>query len=332
LNKSVSFFVPGRLCLFGEHSDWAGEYRQEDASVMEGLCIVAGTDQGIFAEARKIPSGFSISQIMENGSLSEEVHYENSRAALNAAGEPGNFHGYASGTASLILENHPNCGIRLKIFRRTLPLKKGLSSSAAVCVATARAFNQVHELNMPVLEEMDLACRGEILTGSNCGRMDQACALGGDPVLLSFNGRKMEIRKVKHTGTIHVLIVDLQSRKNTRKILHDLNQAFKQGNKDIRRALGQEISSGEELGRIMTRAQEVFDSMVAPCSPRELSAPVLHKVLEIGENSGLTWGGKGVGSQGDGTAQFICKGLEEKEKLKNILEDGNRYICYSLTL
>jgi hypothetical protein len=29
----------------------------------------------------------------------------------------------------------------------------------------------------------------------------------------------------------------------------------------------------------------------------------------------LIWGGKGVGSQGDGCAQFIARGLEERNKL-----------------
>ena len=26
--KEVELFVPGRLCLMGEHSDWAGSYRK----------------------------------------------------------------------------------------------------------------------------------------------------------------------------------------------------------------------------------------------------------------------------------------------------------------
>ena len=25
--EMISLFVPGRICLFGEHSDWAGMYR-----------------------------------------------------------------------------------------------------------------------------------------------------------------------------------------------------------------------------------------------------------------------------------------------------------------
>jgi len=28
MQPSCMLFVPGRLCLFGEHSDWAGAYRR----------------------------------------------------------------------------------------------------------------------------------------------------------------------------------------------------------------------------------------------------------------------------------------------------------------
>lgn len=37
---------PGRLCLFGEHSDWASQY-----GMHPGYCIVVGTDQSVQAEA-----------------------------------------------------------------------------------------------------------------------------------------------------------------------------------------------------------------------------------------------------------------------------------------
>ena len=39
---SVELFVPGRLCLFGEHSDWAGKYMDQnpDCSVQEVIRFV----------------------------------------------------------------------------------------------------------------------------------------------------------------------------------------------------------------------------------------------------------------------------------------------------
>src|SRR3990172_767205 len=72
-----------------------------------------------------------------------------------------------------------------------LPIKKGLSSSAAVCVLTARAFNRVFDLKMTTRGEMELAYQGEITTPSRCGRMDQGCAFGSRPVLMTFDGDRL---------------------------------------------------------------------------------------------------------------------------------------------
>ena len=44
--SAAEVLSPGRLCLFGEHSDWASEY-----ALHTGYCIVVGTDQSIRATA-----------------------------------------------------------------------------------------------------------------------------------------------------------------------------------------------------------------------------------------------------------------------------------------
>ena len=69
-----------------------------------------------------------------------------------------------------------------------LPLKSGLSSSAAICVLVARAFNKLYKLHMNTQGEMQAAFRGEQRTPSRCGRLDQACAYGVKPVLMEFDG------------------------------------------------------------------------------------------------------------------------------------------------
>lgn len=47
------------------------------------------------------------------------------------------------GTAYRIVVAHHVGGIVIDNYRSTLPMSKGLSSSAAACVMVARAFNQV---------------------------------------------------------------------------------------------------------------------------------------------------------------------------------------------
>lgn len=343
--KKIDLFVPGRLCLFGEHSDWAGEYRKTDISVKTGQCIIAGTDQGIYGTAEPATTGFHISQILPDGSQGPVHSYPSEPELLRELAESAVFDSYAIGTASVILKNHPNLGLRLRIYRRTLPMKKGLSSSAAVCVLTARAFNKIHSLNLSIEDEMELAYRGELLTGSQCGKMDQACAYGADPVLLTFDGDEMTARPLQPGGTLHILIVDLKGRKNTRKILNELNFSFSSGNRHIRKALGEEnhritaeacdaIERGDSktLGELMIEAQKIFDDLIAPACPSELRSPGLHRILANKTARSLTWGGKGVGSQGDGTAQFICRGERERDELRTALEAETGVKCYFLTI
>jgi galactokinase len=61
------------------------------------------------------------------------------------------------------------------------------------------------------------------------------------------------------------------------------------------------------LGDLMREAQRAFDEGAGPVCPEQLTAPVLHRVLVHAPVQQLIWGAKGVGSQGDGTAQFLCK-------------------------
>ena len=85
--KDVEIFVPGRLCLFGEHSDWAGRYTLNNPDVLAGKAIVTGINLGIYANAR-IHDKFSIISIDENGNTIEfdtkEEDRWNSQCLLDA--------------------------------------------------------------------------------------------------------------------------------------------------------------------------------------------------------------------------------------------------------
>ena len=70
----------------------------------------------------------------------------------------------------------------------------------------------------------------------------------------------------------------------------------------------------------MSAAQEEFDTHLAPACPEELTAPKLHEILNLPDVKKYTYGGKGVGSGGDGSAQFICKTKEDRLKLREELE------------
>lgn len=68
-------------------------------------------------------------------------------------------------------------------------------------------------------------------------------------------------------------------------------------------------------------------------SPEELTAPVLHQLLNYAPIQPYILGGKGVGSQGDGTAQFIVQGKENQQKVIEIIErDFPQMQCLKLTI
>ena len=80
-----------------------------------------------------------------------------------------------------------------------------------------------------------------------------------------------------------------------------------------------QAGDAERLGSLMVEAQAFFDRYAIPACPEELTAPVLHRVLDYEPLKPHIWGGKGVGSQGDGCAQLVARGHDEQERLARIL-------------
>ncbi|MFC1716922.1 mevalonate kinase [Candidatus Poribacteria bacterium] len=334
---SKELFVPGRLCLFGEHSDWAGGYRRMDESITPGHCMAIGTDQGIYATVSPHPDKIIIRSASMKGEAIGSQEFQMGEVQLLRAAQDGGFFSYCAGVASYVLEEHEVGGLVIDN-RMNLPIGKGLSSSASICVLTARAFSQVYDLGLTRRQEMEYAYQGEILTASECGRMDQVCAYGETPVFLTFDGDKMEIEEIFPQQPVYMVIADLQKGKNTKKILADLNHHFieedgpiKEGlryalgdaNREILTKAKQLLRAGDSanLGELMNEAQRLFDECVCPACPEELTAPKLHEILSHPDIQDLIWGGKGVGSQGDGCVQFIAKGLAEQEELIKKLWD-----------
>lgn len=340
-------FVPGRLCLFGEHSDWAGGYRADHPEIAPGYCLVAGTDQGLHAAATFADGFLEIESELPEGGRAGPERIPSDEASLRAVASSRGFFSYAAATLAEVRARHGVSGLRL-VVRSSLPVRKGLSSSAAICVLVARAASRVHGLDFSVEEEMDIAYAGERRTGSQCGRMDQICAFGRGPVAMRIDGSALRFDPLRCGGVFHMLIVDLCRGKDTRKILADLNACFPatpgaradavrealgEGNRSVLTAARGHLVAGDAkaLGELMTRAQASFDEFVAPASS-ELAAPRLHEVLAHQAVRELAWGGKGVGSQGDGCAQIVTRGASQRDQLAERLESELGVRCLALTL
>ncbi|MCR5420641.1 MAG: hypothetical protein K6E98_06535 [Lachnospiraceae bacterium] len=343
--KKINLFVPGRLCLFGEHSDWAGMYRTVNSDIVTGQAVVTGIEQGIYATVERNEKFIVESKlpIYKDEYLESPMDTE----VLLDVAKQGGFFSYVAGVASYINDNYTVDGLKINVTRMDLPIKSGLSSSAAICVLVARAFNQMYNLRMNVKGEMQAAFRGEQRTPSRCGRLDQACAYGVKPVLMNFDGVEIDSKELSVGTTFRWVVANLNASKDTIKILADLNRCFPfaedEKQRKVQEALGEDnrrineravkfLEEGDitGLGKLMDEWQANFDNKVMPaCS--ELVAPILHSVMKDEEVRKYICGAKGVGSQGDGSVQFLCKNEECVKKLQDYL-DTKGMSSFTLTL
>ncbi len=345
----MKLFVPGRICLFGEHSDWAGGHRRLNADIEKGYTLITGTDQGIYAEVEPHPTSLILTSTTHDGEKIGPHEIPMQPNVLLEEAQKGGFWSYIAGVAYQVMTNYHVRGLVINNYETDLPVKKGLSSSAAICVLTARAFNRVYDLKLTIRGEMEIAYMGEITTPSRCGRMDQGCAFGNRPVLMIFDGDRLDTVELQVEDELHLVIVDLGAEKDTMEILKRLNRCFPFAENDIehgvqellgpinKRVTNQAVdalsnSEGENLGRLMVEAQAFFDRYATPACPEELTAPVLHRVLNHEPLKPHIWGGKGVGSQGDGTAQFITRSLADQQAVIEILERDLGVECLELTI
>lgn len=345
----MNLFVPGRICIFGEHSDWAGGYRRVNPALERGYTLICGTEQGIWARVEPHPDALLVTATLPQGEQRGPFEIPMEPELLLTAARRGGFWSYIAGVAYQARIHYQVGGLVIDNDRTDLPLKKGLSSSAAICVLTARALNRLYDLRLTVRGEMELAYQGEITTPSRCGRMDQGCAFGSRPVLMTFDGDHLDAREVVAGADLYLVVADLQAQKDTIKILANLNRCFPYAETEVARGVQDllgpsnrrivlqairalEAGDAEGLGALMSEAQALFDRCAAPACPDQLSAPVLHRVLSYPPLQDHVWGGKGVGSQGDGSAQFVARSREDQQAAVEILQRDLSMPCLALTL
>jgi galactokinase len=160
------FVAPGRVNLIGEHTDYA-----------EGFVMPAAIDFATLSAISPRSDG-KIALYSEN--YGEERHFDLSSLPTLMASR--HWTDYPLGVASILAgEGHTIPAFSLSLCG-DVPLGSGLSSSAAVEVATALALLSVVKAAYPGPQLARLCQRAENeFVGSSCGIMDQ---------FISVNGRK----------------------------------------------------------------------------------------------------------------------------------------------
>jgi len=342
-DDAIELFVTGRICLFGEHSDWAGGYRRFNSEIVEGCALVCGTDQGLYARARKVTTEEGTRKLIFKSSNGESCELDlDDIAALRAEAQSSSMFAYIAGCVLELGKHFRVGGAEINNYKSDLPIKKGLSSSAAICVLVVRALNHLYDLKLTVHGEMDIAYRGEINTPSRCGRLDQCVAFGQTVTKMIFDADLLSTEPVRAAATIYMVVVDLCASKDTKEILKCLNEAYPfprnpadtklhsllgEMNQTVCAEVAQILSkekdaskAAEALGAAMTKAQGRWDEIAVPLCPHQLKAPALHRLLDCKDLRPHITGGKGIGSQGDGSAQLVCKSAADQEIVMEIVK------------
>ncbi len=345
----MELFVPGRLCLFGEHSDWASLYQQANRSIPNGQAIVLLLQQGIHATIKKSTKIHITSTIGQD--LNRLIYHLDCEANLSSL-EPlitaSDLFSYAASVCHYMITHYDTGGITISNDETTLPVKKGLASSASFSLLCVKAYNMVYNLNLSIEKQVSIAFHCELLTGSHCGKMDFASAYDYPLLLTTFKNENVSFSKIKHSKPIYLVLVDLLGEKNTRVILHDLNSVYpfpkNQKEKDLHYFLGKGnqlyikkaikyIKKGNAiaLGQLMSAHQKDFDKYVTPFSFEQLRSTKMHKLLADPTIINYTYGGKGVGSHGDGSVQLVAKSYDDQQYLLQYLVHLG-YGCYEITI
>ena len=326
-------FTPGRLCLLGEHTDWVALISKDNY----GQAIICNLNLGIYLRGCKSNQFF-----YKFGRKSIHSDTDNLKNYIND-----DFFSYVIATFYVLSNRYSIPGVYIDCYKMTLPMKKGLSSSAAICVAIIDLCSKIYNLKIPLKLQMELAFEAEILTGSKCGKMDQCCALGTGIYDLKFYDDNIDINPIHVPSKLIFVLVDLNGNKNTTKILSDLNRAYvgDKGvlNNSIKQFLNQisncyvdqvieSLKSNDikTVGQLLNAYQMLFDEHLTQYCD-ELKAPLLHNFIDCMKHHSDVLACKGVGSQGDGFAQIL---LTDKNKAREIIQFVKQkygYQCYLIT-
>lgn len=329
--KVVNIFVPGRISIVGDISDFVCDYKKVNDDIICGSAIATSIDSGIFAIARK----------SENFRFKDEIdsfECKMKNKVLEKEATSNSYFSYVCGVALYMNQCYEIGGADIEIKYNNLPIKKGLASSAAVSVLVAKAFNLLYELDLEPYEIMKIAYEGEHIAKSMCGRLNQICAKGISLSKINFEKECLNIEPLKVKKTLHYVIVDLDGIKDTKNILNKLHSCLPFPKSEAEKKLFDliciknnhivmqarkliEEGNLEELGILLCKTQELIDEATNSFG-EDFALPKFHQLLNNSVIMENIYGAKSMGYGGDGAAQLLAKNKEAQEKLVSYIEDN----------
>lgn len=334
--------APGRLCLFGEHMDWCGYSVIPAAIEMRSFLLARAADDGR-VEVRSFPpfTTFDTFQVASFDPLEGgDLRYV--RGVVKAA----------------LMRGYEVRGLRLRFMRARevegalgrsgysdLPVKKGLSSSAAICVCVAGAI-YLTSVGLPedprdgrfLTEIADMAYVGERkVLGINCGQMDQYAAAFGGLLYIDCSAEPAKVHPLSPRVELPLVIGDTMQPKDTPRILAWLGRRFRErepifmeGLRNIvrvvelaREELSRSTPRRERIGELMNENQYYLKHYLRVSGDCPISPSRLDDLIEAALSAGAL-GAKLSGSGGGGCMVALCEPGDEERVARAIERAGGR--------
>ena len=254
---AVKSYAPGRAEWLGNHTDYNN-----------GLVIGIGLEVGASVTARALSGNRLVVHASDLGETSE------SDLADLRPGEPGSWANYVIGVAAGFVERGAKpAGLELDI-RSSVPVGAGLSSSAALECATARALQRAWGTDF---DDMELARIGQEaehkFAGVRCGLLDQVTSLfAARDQAVFLDCRSLEVRRVPVPPDVRFVIVQ-----------SGVKHALADGAYNERRAECEEAARVLGVGKLREATMRLIDE--AERSGRLQGAPLRRSRHVVGENA-----------------------------------------------
>ena len=186
--------APGRVNLLGEHTDYNDGFMLPVATALSTrVCIAAAGGAGSRKES-----------VYYSATLREQLRF------YIDTDTPAGFARYVAGCVHMLEEGGVAVPPLLVHIDSQLPPGAGLSSSAALEVATLRALRRLLGFTLDDLALALLAQQAEIrYAGVHCGVMDQmACSLANRHAMLLIDARSLATRLLPLPAGSEIVVVD----------------------------------------------------------------------------------------------------------------------------
>ncbi len=325
MGSIIKSVVPGRICLVGEHCDYAQGRSVALPLQHEQITAYAERrdDRIVSLVSALEDRAFRLSFSLDDIPTSEEHPLR-----------------YASAVVQAMYSKHPDIQGMNITMDSTLPIKKGLASSAAVSVSIAEIFNHFFS---PRLSPRDLAAiayeaEHDIL-GIGCGRMDQLAVAYKSLIHLDYQHQQSAVVTLLPSSPdpMHILVgIPLTTSRAIHVMLSAANSAYFHPRNEhdfvFKRALDHRIpqevvlpfvnavqkGDKELAGKLLRHNQQIYNECFVPIC-ESFRAPLLNTFFEIAQRNG-SLGEKWTGAGGNGA--FIC--LTDSSSARDALQDALR--------